>query len=267
MTEQKPQWALILGASSGIGLASAKKLAEQGFNIFAVHRDRRGAMSRINEAFDAIRAQGVELKSFNENAVSTDGRQSILSGISDHIGQGQIALVLHSIALGNLKPAAPQNDDDNAPLLNEEDFALTVSNMGYNLLFWTQDICKRKMFAADARVIGLTSEGNLKAWTGYAAVSAAKCTLESVARTIATEFAPFGVRCNIVQAGVTETPALKLIPGNEGMLASARKRNPYGRTTTPEDVADVISLLARPEARWINGALVHADGGEHLCDN
>lgn len=269
MSNNEPLWALILGSSSGIGLATAQKLAQEGYNIFAVHRDRRGSMARINAAFDAIRNDhGVSLVAFNENAVSPEGRQNILNGISDHLGEGRIKVVLHSIALGNLKPAAPDlnNPGDTSQLLNEEDFAITINNMGYNLLFWTQDLCKRSMFASDARVIGLTSEGNLKAWQGYAAVAAAKCTLESVCRAMAKEFAPFGIRCNVVQAGVTETPALKLIPGNDSMLESARQRNPFGRTTTPEDVAGVISLLCREEAKWINGSLIHADGGEHICD-
>ncbi|MFW7380561.1 MAG: SDR family oxidoreductase [Oligoflexus sp.] len=309
-------WALILGASSGMGLASARKLAAEGYHIIAVHRDRKGAMPRIEKEFEHIAQYGRNLLTINENALTPEGRQSILAQISDSLGGGQIKVLLHSIALGNLKLAAPLpppafrksqpgqrlellakelqvpqeklassikqlvqaghheladlisepsqfREDD---LLNEEDFTQTIQNMGTNLLFWVQDLFRRNMFAQDARVIGLTSEGNQKAWLGYAAVSAAKCALESVSRTIAKEFAPHGIRCNILQAGITETPALRLIPGSERMLAHARKRNPMGRLTTTYDVANAISLLCRPEAAWINGALIHVDGGEHLSD-
>jgi NAD(P)-dependent dehydrogenase (short-subunit alcohol dehydrogenase family) len=49
------------------------------------------------------------------------------------------------------------------------------------------------------------------------------------------------------------------------MTESAKKRNPLGRLTTPEDVANAISLLCREEARWINGAILHVDGGEHVA--
>ncbi len=68
-----------------------------------------------------------------------------------------------------------------------------------------------------------------------------------------------------MQAGVADTPALRLIPGSARMKAAARRRNPFGRLTTPEDVADVVYLLCTDEARWINGTIVRADGGEHVA--
>jgi NAD(P)-dependent dehydrogenase (short-subunit alcohol dehydrogenase family) len=77
--------------------------------------------------------------------------------------------------------------------------------------------------------------------------------------------APFGIRSNIVQAGVTDTPALRLIPGSERMKADARERNPFRRLTTPADVAGVIALLCTDEASWINGALIRVDGGERVA--
>jgi NAD(P)-dependent dehydrogenase (short-subunit alcohol dehydrogenase family) len=136
--------------------------------------------------------------------------------------------------------------------------------MGTSLLGWVQGIFGRGLFAADARVFGLTSEGNEVAWKGYAAVAAAKVALESLARSIAVEYAPYGVRCNVIQAGITETPALAAIPGSDHMKAQARLRNPFHRLTTPQDVASVIVLLATDEAAWINGEVIRVDGGEHI---
>jgi NAD(P)-dependent dehydrogenase (short-subunit alcohol dehydrogenase family) len=143
--------------------------------------------------------------------------------------------------------------------------ARTIYSMGTSLLTWVQRLWAAGLFGADARVIGLTSEGNEVAWRGYAAVAAAKSALESVSRAIAVEFAPYGIRSNIIQAGVTDTPALRLIPGSARMKAGARLRNPFGRLTTPGDVADVVYLLSLDEAAWINGALIRADGGEHIA--
>jgi NAD(P)-dependent dehydrogenase (short-subunit alcohol dehydrogenase family) len=137
--------------------------------------------------------------------------------------------------------------------------------MGTSLLTWVQAVFARGLFAGDARVLGLTSEGNQVAWRGYAAVSAAKVALEAVARSIAVEFAPHGIRANVIQAGVTDTPALRMIPGHERMLEVAAARNPGGRLTRPEDVAEVVCLLATPEAAWINGAIVPVDGGERIA--
>ena len=148
--------------------------------------------------------------------------------------------------------------------LDADDLARTIHSMGTSLLEWTQDLLRRGLFAEDARVFGLTSEGNTLAWKGYAAVSAAKVSLESVARSIAMEFAPYGIRCNVIQAGVTVTPALAAIPGSGHIKAQALRKNPFGRLTTTRDVANVIYLLSLDEAAWVNGEVIRVDGGEHI---
>jgi NAD(P)-dependent dehydrogenase (short-subunit alcohol dehydrogenase family) len=148
--------------------------------------------------------------------------------------------------------------------LDEGDLQHTIHAMGTSLLGWTQELLERQRFAPDARVIGLTSEGNEVAWKGYAAVAAAKVALESISRSMAVELAPYGIRANVIQAGVTETPALTAIPGNEQLKAQARLRNPYGRLTTPKDVANAVYLLSTDEAAWINGVVLRVDGGEHI---
>ena len=162
--------------------------------------------------------------------------------------------------IGVASPAKYNNDE----LLQDDDFAITIYSMGSSLVTWVQEVFTRKMFAADARVLGLTSEGNEIAWKGYAAVAAAKVALESLARSMAVELAPYGVRSNVVQAGITETPALRAIPGSEHLKAHARGRNPFGRLTTPRDVANVIYLLCTDDAAWINGEVIRVDGGEHV---
>lgn len=302
-------WALILGGSSGFGLATAQKLARHGMNVLVVHRDRRGAMARIEEGFAPIRATGVGFAALNLDALSDTGREQTLSHLQELMGaSGRVRLLLHSIAFGNLKPIAPTAPDPRTHealaklaaalelptervagaverllaqgvgalhtlqepqygdvLMDEEDMARTVHAMGTSLLRWVQDLHGRGLFAADARVLGMTSEGNTTAWKGYAAVAAAKVALESVSRAIAVEFAPFGIRSNIIQAGVTPTPALKLIPGHAQMQAVAERRNPFRRTTTPEAVADFIALMCLDEASWVNGALIRVDGGEHVA--
>lgn len=301
-------WGLILGGSSGFGLATAKMLARHGMNLAIVHRDRKGAMARIDPEFDSIRKCGVELLTFNADALAADVRAKILDDIAAKLaGEGKIRVLLHSIAFGNLKLVAAEKkptasaaaalarelgvDEANVlaaadklleegvdglvgiatppaysdeSFLDEEDLARTIHSMGTSLLGWTQETHTRGLFAADARVFGLTSEGNTVAWKGYAAVAAAKVALESIARAIAVEMAPYGIRCNVIQAGITDTPALRLIPGNAQLKASARLRNPFRRLTTPEDVANVIYLLSRDEAAWVNGEVVRVDGGEHV---
>ena len=302
------EWALILGGSSGFGLATAHKLAEHGLNLCIVHRDRRGAMRRIEPEFEQIREQGVSLVTFNRDALDAEIRSEILDALAEALApQAKVRVLLHSIAFGNLKLIGPESPSDTrasaqlasalgieetvlretvdqlfedgcdalqglttAPryaadlFLEDEDMARTVHAMGTSLLGWTQELLGRDLFAPDARVLGLTSEGNAVAWKGYAAVAAAKVALESVSRSIAVEMAPYGIRSNIVQAGVTDTNALRMIPGSAHLKAQARLRNPFHRLTTPEDVANAIYLLCLPEASWINGEIIRVDGGERI---
>ncbi|MDP3940533.1 MAG: SDR family oxidoreductase [Deltaproteobacteria bacterium] len=303
------QWALILGGSSGFGLATAKKLAAHGLGIVIVHRDRRGAMKRITPEFESIRATGVPLVTFNTNALAAESRAGVIASIKETFGEaGRIRLLLHSIAFGNLKPLVqPLDNTDRQVLLerlagelgvdaatiagtvetlakegfpelhalarpadygsatiDDEDLATTIYNMGTSVLSWVKDLLSAGLFAADSRVLGLTSEGNEIAWRGYAAVAAAKVAMESLSRSMALELAPYGVRSNIIQAGITETPASSLIPGIDGMKAQARLRNPFGRLTRTEDVANFIFLMCTDEAAWVNGSILRVDGGEHI---
>jgi NAD(P)-dependent dehydrogenase (short-subunit alcohol dehydrogenase family) len=302
-------WSMILGGSSGFGLATAQLLATKGMNLVVVHRDRKGAMARIEPEFDKIRTCGVELVTFNADALDSAVRGEILDDVAKRLGgAGRIRVLLHSIAFGNLKLlVAERPRESNAPqalakalgiderrlveaadrllgegvdavvgiaspaayandaFIDEEDLARTIHSMGTSLLGWTQETLRRGLFASDARVIGLTSEGNTVAWKGYAAVAAAKVALESIARGIAVEMAPHGIRANVIQAGITDTPALRLIPGNAQLKAQARLRNPFRRLTRPEDVANVVYLLSRDEAAWINGDVIRVDGGEHVA--
>ena len=105
---------------------------------------------------------------------------------------------------------------------------------------------------------------NSKALKSYAAVSAAKVTLEAITRSIALEYARFGIRANCIQAGVTNTASLRMIPASDDIKKYSLLRNPFDRLTLPEDVANVVYLLTKDEAEWINGTIIPVDGGEHI---
>jgi enoyl-[acyl-carrier protein] reductase III len=259
--EGKNYWALILGGSAGLGLASAKKLALHGCNIIIVHRNSRADAEMIGREFDEIRSNGVDLISFNKDAMSAEKRGAIIEDMLEKLGgEGKIRVLLHSIAKGNLKPMIA---DENIALQND-DFHLTLESMAISLYDWTKLLFEKKMFAADARVISFTSEGNKKAFKTYAAVSAAKAALEAITRNIALEFAAYGIKANCIQAGVTNTLSFRMIPGHEELEKAAIRRNPFKKLTTPEDVANVVYLLSKDEAAWINGTIIIADGGEHI---
>lgn len=95
----------------------------------------------------------------------------------------------------------------------------------------------------------------------YGPVSAAKAILEPHIRQLAVERAPAGITTNAILAGVTDTPALRLIPGHEDLVKIARQRNPHKRLTVPEDVARCITALCHPATYWMTGNTLHVDGG------
>lgn len=256
--QDKGYWALVLGGSSGLGLASAQKLAAHGMNIIIVHRTARAAMAEAEAGFDIIRQHGVQFLPINADALNPEKRKEITLQIKDKIEGGTIRCLLHSIAKGNLKPMLGEQS------LKNDDLHITLNAMAFNLYDWVKEVFDAQLFADDTRVLSFTSEGSSRAWPHYGAVSAAKAALEAISRNIALEFAPHGIRANCIQAGVTDTQSLRMIPGNEELIKNAEHRNPFKRLTNTEDVANAVYLLCKDEAAWINGAVIPVNGGEHL---
>ncbi len=261
-------WAVILGGSSGFGFAAVEKLAAHGMNVAVLYRETSVAEKLLRQKFEKIAAANrTIILPYNLNALETSGRESFIKQFVEAAGEKPpvVKLLLHSIARGNLKPLAGNGPGKNgeSDLLSVEDIQYTSYAMSNSLLDWTRVLLNEKLFHYDARIIGLTSEGAHKHWEGYAAVSIAKASLESLAKYMAVEFSPFGIKTNLIQAGITATSSLKKIPGSDKLLDIAKTRNPMGRMTQPGDVANVIYLLCTDEAYWINGSIIHVDGGEH----
>ena len=258
---ESKQWALILGGSSGLGLATAKKLAQHSYNIIVIHRNRQLDMPQIELDFQEIASCGVDFKSFNADATHPEKRTELINEISTVISEtAKIKVLVHSIAKGNLKRMSSDKEGG----LTNQDFKTTLNAMALSLYDWTTALLQAQLFEEDARVISFTSEGNTRVLPGYGAVSAAKATLEAITRNMAVELAPYGIKANCIQAGATETAAFKMIPDNDKIKEYALQRNPNGRLTQPEDVADVVYLLCTEEAKWITGTVIKVDGGESL---
>jgi len=255
------EWGLILGSSSGFGLATAKKLAFRGMNLFGVHFDRRAAMEKINQEISEMKSQGVEVEFFNYNAVDEEKRKQTIQAMKERMGDAPLRCILHSLAFGTLRDYFA---DDAEEEITPAQMEMTLNVMAHSLVYWVQDLRRENLIREGTRIFVMTSSGGGRVWPHYGAVSAAKAALESHIRQIALELAPYGVRANSICAGVTDTPALRKIPGHEALIEGALARNPSKRLTTPEDVGNVVALLSHPDAAWMTGNVIYVDGGEEI---
>jgi enoyl-[acyl-carrier protein] reductase III len=256
----KHDWALILGASSGFGEATAVELAAAGMNIFGVHLDRRETLGHVAEVEEQVRAEGREAVFFNANAADEANRASVIAAIAERVNpqQEKVRVLLHSLAFGALKPLT------GAGALTQKQIEMTSDVMGHSLIYWTRDLVSAGLMGEGGRIFAMTSEGSTRVLPNYGAVAAAKVILESHIRQLAVELAPLCITANAILAGVTDTPALRKIPGHERLLEAATARNPQGRLTTAIDIARAIRSLAGPETAWITGNTIRVDGGEGI---
>ena len=256
-------WALILGASSGFGGATAIELARHGMNIFGVHLDRLATMPTVQHVIKEIKHHGREAVFFNINAADAIKRNEILDEVQERFtaAPGSVRVLLHSLAFGTLKPFVARKPDD---AITQAQMEMTIDVMANSLVYWTQGLLQRNLLKRGGRIFAMTSSGGHTALPNYGAVSAAKAALESHVRQLAMELGPQGITANAMMAGVTDTPALRKIPGSVKMLEVARAKNPGGRLTTPEDVAKAIALLVDENAFWVSGNVIGVDGGEDV---
>lgn len=260
--ENKKYWAIILGASSGFGGAAAMRLAEDGYNIIGIHLDRQATMPNVEKITDHIKANGREAKFYNVNAADQFKRTEIISELKESLkGEPVIKVIMHSLAFGTLKMFVAKNNEQ--PITHAQ-MEMTLDVMAHSLVYWVQEIYGAGLLADKGRIFAMTSSGGHTAIPYYGAVSAAKAALESHVRQLAIELGHKGIGVTAIMAGVTDTPALRKIPGNAEMIEVAKIKNPRGRLTTPEDVAKVISVLCRDGGEWISGGIINADGGEDI---
>lgn len=265
--DERECWALVLGASSGFGAATAKAWARAGFGIIGVHLDMRATKADADAVRDEIAGMGVPVVFHNTNAADDAKREKVIAAVGEVFEERRaagerpmIGAMLHSLAFGTTLHYI--TDDEDRQELSRKQMEMTADVMAHSLLYWTRDLYHADMLQRGSRVYAMSSEGAILAVPTYGAVSAAKAALEAHVRQLALELADAGITVNAVRAGVTDTPALRRIPGWRQLVEAAQMRNPMGRLTTPQDVADALTVLATPQTHWMTGNLIGIDGGE-----
>lgn len=262
MTRPSRDWALVLGASSGFGAAVSRAMAARGLNVCGVHLDRRSTIAAAVETREACEAFGVEALFVNANAADPDKIRQILDKLATRCEAGRLRLLFHSLAFGALMPLVGPGPKASA---TPAQVAMTFEVMASSLVTWTQEAVWRGLPGPGTRILAMTSAGSTRSMPSYGMVSAAKAALEAFIRQLAVELGPCGITVNALRAGVTDTPALRRIPGHERMIDAARAVNPGGRITRPEDVASFVGLLLEAGAGWVSGSVIGVDGGEDVA--
>ncbi|HYQ86421.1 MAG TPA: SDR family oxidoreductase [Bacteroidota bacterium] len=260
----KNYWALILGASSGFGAGTSIELARRGMNVFGVHFDRAATLPNAEKTINEIRASGSKAVFFNINASDPAKRNDTIEAIKKEFSASPgatIRTLVHSLAFGTLKPYIGKKVED---VISQPQIEMTLDVMANSLVYWVQAVFINGLMKSGGRIFAMTSSGGHSVLPNYGAVSAAKAALESHIRELAMELGPYGITANSILAGVTDTPALRKIPGASSMLKIARGKNPQLRATTPEDVGKAIALLSHDDSSFISGNIIGVDGGEDI---
>jgi NAD(P)-dependent dehydrogenase (short-subunit alcohol dehydrogenase family) len=272
-------WALVLGASSGFGDAISVGLARTGLHIFGVHLDRKATLPNAERVAADVRAAGREARFFNVNAADAERRAETVAAMEATLAErgeaGQLRVLVHSLAFGTLRrfiadpfkglgSSVAEPHVQTAASVTPAQMDMTVDVMAHSLVYWTQEVVGRGVMRAGGRIYAMTSSGSTRVLPSYGAVSAAKAALEAHVRQLAAELAPQGITVNAIRAGVTATPAAQKIPEYDRLEAHARRTNPSGRLTTPDDIARAIAVLAHPDTAWITGNVIGVDGGEGI---
>lgn len=251
MARLKDKVAIITGAASGIGEASANRFAKEGASVVIADINGEGAQ-QVAAQISATGGQAIglkvdigvesELKSMIDQAISTFGRLDIL----------------FNNALDSVTGYVPSEKD----FLNF-DGAISERLIRTNVLggvLATKHALPHFISQGAGSVLFTSSIASLDGDVQQFSYGAAKAMTNWYVKTIATTFGPRGIRCNGILPGVTMTPAMKNWATPE-MLAAFVDLQCTPRLGQPEDVANLALFLASDEASYINGGLYVIDGG------
>jgi enoyl-[acyl-carrier-protein] reductase (NADH) len=245
-------------------------LAKAGYRICGIHLDFRAGLAHVEEIKSAISAAGSEALYINMNAADDEKRAGALDALRERFETSRadgrdpyVRVVMHSLAFGSLVPFLAA---DPKAAVDRKKMEMTQDVMANSLVYWVQDLWRGGFLGQGSKIYAMTSEGSTRVVPSYGVVSSAKAALESHIRQLAMELARngTGVTANCIRAGVTVTPALLKIPESQTMIDITMKRNPTGRMTTPQDVANAILALSGEGTDFINGDIISVDGGEFV---
>jgi NAD(P)-dependent dehydrogenase (short-subunit alcohol dehydrogenase family) len=244
--------ALVTGASSGIGRATAERLAREGARVAVTARRK----DRLSEVVSRVEASGSEAKAFGCDLTSESDRKRLVDEAASHYG-GLDVLVNAAgiIGFGTI--------EDTTLEAWKQMFDVNVVSIFHLMQLSLPHLIPRK-----GNIVNVSSVNGLRSFPGVLAYCSSKSALDQLTRCSALELAAKGVRVNAVNPGVVVTELHRQAGLNEdaynAFLERSKTTHPMGRVGQPEDLAALITFLASEDASWITGATVSVDGGRHL---
>jgi NAD(P)-dependent dehydrogenase (short-subunit alcohol dehydrogenase family) len=243
MMEFEGKVAIITGATSGIGMATARKFVEQGGKVAAAGR-RKDALAGI--VGPNTKAYSVDLLNERETAAF------VASVLEDFGGIDVLVNAAGIIANGTI---------ENTTLADYD----VMMNINVRSVFQLTQLALPSIIERKGNIVNVSSVTGLRAFPNVFAYCVSKAAVDQLTRCAALELAPNGVRVNAVNPGVVRT-RLHLNSGmNEDVYAAFVERSktthPLGKIGEPEEIADLILFLASSKAGWITGGTYSIDGG------
>ena len=245
MSKLNNKVAVVTGGSTGIGLASARRFIEDGAQVFITGRNPETLDAAVAELGD--RATGVR-----GDVANLDDLDRLFAQVREHFGRVDILFANAGIA-----PFVPFD------AVTEEHFD-TLFNINVRGLFFTVQkalplLSEGASVILNASVVAQIGIPNTSVY------SATKAAVRSLARTLAAELGPRGIRVNVVSPGLIETPLVGKLGLNqdeiEAFAAQVVQKTPLGRTGKPKEIAAAVAFLASDDASYFTGAELVADGG------
>jgi NAD(P)-dependent dehydrogenase (short-subunit alcohol dehydrogenase family) len=247
MKPMEGKTALVTGASSGIGLAVARRFVDDGATVYVTAR--RG--SELSAAAAHLGVQAVPVTCDVSSASDLDRMMDTIGGD----GRRLDAVVANAgLGAGTALAEATEAQFRHVFGVNAWGTLLTVQK-------------SLPLLTGDASVILVGSTSAYQGPPGMGLYAASKAAVRSLARTWAAELAPRGVRVNVLTPGPTATAAITRLAARSGRSAedyqaSLAALTPLGRIGRPEEIAAVAAFLAAPDSSFVTGAEFTADGGQ-----
>lgn len=241
--------AIVTGASSGIGKATAKVFASQGAKLALVGR-KQAALDEVLKSITAQGGEGIGIAA--DVTVKKDCERIVHDSVAKF---GKLDILVNAagmIANGTIENTTLQQWDDM--------FKINVRSVFYLMHLVMPHIIKTK-----GNVVNVSSVNGQRSFPNVLAYCSSKAALDHMTRCAALELASKGVRVNAVCPGVTVTELHRRGDMDETtyqkFLEHSKETHPLGRVGNPEEVADLVLFLASPRAGWITGVTYLIDGG------